>query len=697
MPPRSGATLRICFMSLTALALVPARAQVLEEVIVSASRAEMRSFDAPAAVQTVGREAIAGAGAQVNLSEALVRVPGLTILERQNYAQDLQVSIRGFGARAAFGIRGIRLLIDGIPATTPDGQGQSSSISLTSTERIEVLRGPLALLYGNSSGGVISAFTQDAPAETTANYQYFTGAYGLRRADYQLAGTAGNAGIVADYATFSSDGYRANSAAERRQFNTSVRFDANAQTRVHMVFNQFDMPLAQDALGLKKEQLSDPWAAGTGALSYQTRKVVLQNQWGTSVNYRLDADHGLSTRAYYGTRDNLQYQVASASAPTGGWVGLGRAYYGIGAQYNARSLWNDTPLQWAAGYEFDRSVERRQAGKASGGQKTSDPVTRNEDNQAQNSDAFVQATAHLGEYLSLTGGLRWSNVSLSSTDLYLQDGDGSGAINYRATNPVLGLTWHAANTLNVYANYGQGFESPTLAEVAYSTISAAPAVVRGSFNTNLNASNSQHYELGAKWTPAPQTRLDLALYQISTSNEIMVDTTSASQSSYKNAPNTTRSGWELSASTWLHPQISLRLSAAAIDAQYATTVAGSTLQAGNKLPGIPQTTVFSELAWETALDATGARAALELVQAGRIYANDANTASADGHTVFNLALQQRWAVDKGTLTVYGRINNLTDERYVGSVIVNQNATLQYYEPGLPRNWLLGLSLRLPLS
>jgi len=265
MPPRSGATLRICFMSLTALALVPARAQVLEEVIVSASRAEMRSFDAPAAVQTVGREAIAGAGAQVNLSEALVRVPGLTILERQNYAQDLQVSIRGFGARAAFGIRGIRLLIDGIPATTPDGQGQSSSISLTSTERIEVLRGPLALLYGNSSGGVISAFTQDAPAETTANYQYFTGAYGLRRADYQLAGTAGNVGIVADYATFSSDGYRANSAAERRQFNTSVRFDANAQTRVHMVFNQFDMPLAQDALGLKKEQLSDPWAAGTGA------------------------------------------------------------------------------------------------------------------------------------------------------------------------------------------------------------------------------------------------------------------------------------------------------------------------------------------------------------------------------------------------------------------------------------------------
>jgi iron complex outermembrane receptor protein len=697
MTPRSGAALRIFLISFTALTLAPARAQTLEEVVVSASRAAMRSFDAPAAVQTVGRETIAGAGAQVNLSEALVRVPGLTILERQNYAQDLQVSIRGFGARAAFGIRGIRLLIDGIPATTPDGQGQSSSISLTSTERIEVLRGPLALLYGNSSGGVISAFTQDAPSETTGQYQYFIGAYGLHRADYQWAGTAGSAGIVADYASFSSDGYRANGAAERRQFNTSLRFDFNAQTRVQMVFNQFDMPLAQDALGLKKEQLNDPSAAGNGALSYQTRKVVLQNQWGSSVNYRWDADHSLSTRAYYGTRDNLQYQVASASAPAGGWIGLGRAYYGVGAQYNGRGLWNDTPLQWAAGYEFDRSVERRQAGKASGGQKTSDPITRNEDNQAQNSDVFVQATAHLGEQLSLTGGLRWSNVSLSSSDLYLQDGDGTGSISYSAANPVLGLTWHAANTLNVYANYGQGFESPTLAEVAYSTVSATPATVKGSFNTGLNASNSQHFELGTKWTPAPQTRLDLALYQINTSNEIMVDTTSAGQSSYKNAPNTTRSGWELSASTWLHPQVSLHLSAAAIDAQYATTVASSTLQAGNKLPGIPQTTVFSELAWDNAPGAKGTRAALELVQAGRIYANDANTASADGHTVFNIALQQRWAVDRGMLTVYGRINNVGDERYVGSVIVNQNTTLQYYEPGLPRNWLLGLSLRLPLS
>ena len=201
--------------ALAALGLAPAHAQQLEDVVISASRAEMRSFDAPAAVQRIDRQAIESGGPQINLSESLVRAPGLTILERQNYAQDLQISIRGFGARSAFGVRGIRLMIDGIPATTPDGQGQSSSVSLTSTDRIEVLRGPLAQLYGNSSGGVIQAFTKEASKVPTVDYQYYLGSYGLRRADYQFSDTVGDFGLVADYGTFSTDGYRANSAAER--------------------------------------------------------------------------------------------------------------------------------------------------------------------------------------------------------------------------------------------------------------------------------------------------------------------------------------------------------------------------------------------------------------------------------------------------------------------------------------------------
>lgn len=675
--------------------------QTLNEVVVSASRSEVRSFDAPAAVQSVARETIQAAGPQVNLSESLGRVPGLTILERQNYAQDLQVSIRGFGARSAFGIRGIRLLIDGIPATTPDGQGQASSISLTSTDHIEVLRGPLAQLYGNSSGGVIQAFSKAAPKDAEVDYQYYVGSYGVHRADYQFGDTIGSVGIVADYGTFTTNGYRANSATDRKQFNTKIGFDANEDLHINLVFNQFDMPLAQDPLGLTRAQLqADPSQAGTGAARYFTRKTVLQNQAGSSAVYTLDTDHSVTARAYYGTRDNLQYQVGTPGPnANGAWTGLNRAYYGLGLQYNARDVWQSLPVEWAAGYEFDRSREFRQSGAALLGQKST--TTRSEDNQSENSDLFVQGTAMVSERVSLTSGLRYSTVRFVSDDYYITptDPDGSGNVSYQATNPVLGFTYHANDDLNLYANYGKGFETPTLAEMAYK-VAPAPTNAVGQFNTTLNASTSQHYEVGTKWVPNASSRVDLALYQIDTVDELVVASNSGGKSAYTNAPGTSRTGWELAGSTQITPHVSFNASASAIDAHYSQNFKsnGTSIGAGSKLPGIPQTFLFSELAWTSQAAPTqgaGLRLGVEVVQGGRIYANDTNTESADGHTVLNLSASQRWALGKGALTLYGRINNVSDEHYVGSVIVNQSA-LQFYEPGLPQNWSLGLSLSLPL-
>ena len=689
--------------TLGVISVFPVAAQTLGEVVVSASRSEQKSFDAPASVQSVARETIQSGGPQVNLSESLTRVPGLTILDRQNYAQDLQVSIRGFGARSAFGIRGLRLLIDGIPATTPDGQGQGSSISLTSTDHIEVLRGPMALLYGNSSGGVIQAFSKAAPKEAEVDYQYYVGSYGLHRADYQFGDTVGAVGIVADYSTMTIDGYRANSYTERKQFNGKLNFDLNEDLKVNMVFNQFDMPLAQDPLGLTRTQLNkDPSIAGSGATTYSVRKTVLQNQLGSSATYTLDKDRSFTGRAYYGTRDNLQYQAAIPVVnPTGAWTGLNRAYFGVGLQYNERAIWSDVPVEWAAGYEFDRSREFRQSGAAALGQKSS--TTRSEDNQADNSDMFVQGTALVSDHVSVTTGLRQSQVRFESDDYYLSDGDGSGNLSYQTTTPVLGVTYYATDNLNIYANYGKGFETPTLAEMAYQ--SSGPTTIAGRFNPNLNAASSQHYELGSKWIPNEKSRIDFALYQIDTTDEVVVDINSSGRTSYKNAPGTSRNGWELSGNTQITPHLSFNASASMIDARYSQSfssrIAGSNVKvnSGNKLPGIPQSFVFSELAWTSeasgSVKRSGLRLGVEMVQAGRIYANDTNTDSADGHTVFNLSASQRWNLNKGALTAYARVNNLGDERYVGSVIVNQSSS-QFYEPGLPQNWTLGLSLNLPI-
>ena len=558
-----------------------------------------------------------------------------------------------------------------------------------------MLRGPLAQLYGNSSGGVIQAFTKDAAKVPTVDYQYYLGSYGMHRADYQFSDTVGDYGLVADYGTFSTSGYRANSAAERKQFNGKLSFEPNEQTKVNVVFNQFDMPLAQDPLGLTSEQrTADPTKAGTNSIERSTRKIVLQNQLGSSIKYSLDPDSAVSGRAYYGTRENTQFQDSNK------WVGLNRSYYGVGLQYNGRSQLQETPIEWAAGYEFDNSSERRQGGDSAAGQKTVGSLTRNEDNNAQNNDFFIQATAHVSEQISLVGGLRQSNVTFNSTDYYITDGIGSGTANFSSTSPVFGLTWHANDALNIYANYGQGFESPTLAEMAYS----GQTTIVNTFNTAIKAANSRHYEIGAKWAPARNSRVDLAVYQINTSDEIVVLLSSSGKTSYQNAPSTSRIGWELAAASQLSDHFSASLSASSIDAQYATTCLSNlcpNIVAGNKIPGIPQNSTFAELAWssETFTPKTksplGTRVALEWQQAGRIFANDLNSKWADERSVFNLALSQRWAWNQGLVSLYGRVNNLSDARYDGSVIVNQSAS-QFYEPAMPLNWVVGLSLSIPL-
>jgi len=701
--PKFPARLNRCAVTLAVLATCQTlvSAQTLSEVVVSASRVEQRSFDAPAAVQSIDRATIEAAGPQVNLSESLNRVPGLTILNRQNYAQDLQVSIRGFGARAAFGIRGIRLLVDGIPATTPDGQGQGSTISLTSTDRIEVLRGPLAQMYGNSSGGVIQAFTRDAPDTPEFSAAAYTGSFGLRRTDWQYAGRAGKYGLVADYSTFDIDGFRNNSRTERKQFNGKLSFDANEATRVNVVFNRFDMPLAQDPAGLTQAQLdADPTQAGTNTVARSVRKIVLQNQLGASMATQLGGNRSVTARAYTGTRENLQYQtgvfIAGLPPPTGGWVGLDRTYYGIGVQYNAQSQLGSVPVNWVLGYDYDHSSETREAGVAALGLKTS--TNRNEDNTASNSDVFMQGTALVSDKVSLVAGLRHSTVKFNSEDHYLSNGDGSGATSYQHTSPVLGVTYHANDALNFFATYGKGFETPTLQEVAYKG-AGVPA-----FNTSINASTSQHYEVGAKWAINPMSRLEVTAFQIDSSDEIVVASSTGGSSTFKNAPGTRRTGWELSGSTWFSPHWRASLAASQINATYskAFTNGATAVAEGNHMPGIPQSFVFSELVWTQHPGSSGSKAAtagsqagIELTKAGRLYANDSNTASADGYTTLNLKASHVWALAAGRLTTYARIDNVADERYVGSVIVNQAAS-QFYEPAPGRNWTLGVRFVMPL-
>jgi len=676
---------------------------ILEDVVTTSNRFEQKSFDAPASLQAVSREVIEDAGPQVNMSESLNRIPGVVALNRQNYAQDLQISIRGFGARTQFGVRGVRIIADGIPATIPDGQGQSATVSLTSTDRIEVLRGPLAQLYGNAAGGVIQTFTREAPDRPELLIQGHTGSFGTNRTDWQYADKVGKFGLVADYSTFKTDGFRQNSQAERNQFNGKLTYQHNDQTRLDFIANVFDMPYANDPAGLNQATaLTNP---ETSTRTQNQRKIIKQNQIGTVLTHAIDGVSKVGGRIYGGNRENTHFNNVQGSSPNNSWVGLERDYFGLGLNYSSKSIIMGKDTLWVAGFDFDKSTEVNQAGSATtnNADKTG-TLTRNEDRLAQNTDFYAQANMLLNEKWSILGGARSTKVKLASAGLggYTNAPIGSlGEVTFNAVNPVLGITYHATERMNIYANYGRGLETPTLAEMSYDLN------LSNTFNTSLSASRSNHYETGMKWLPNNRSRVDFALYYVTTSNEI-ITAKSDGVTAFTNSPGgTTRKGLELTYQNQFISSMKFNLTGTLIDAEfndaftYNTTTRGVTttnrVSSGNKIPGIPNGMAYSSIQWSGTdfqrnkyRQVMGTLATFELTAAGANHSSDTNAQNlkAGGYSLYNLRLAHRVDINSMTLTGYGQLNNLSDKKYIGSMIVGNAAP---FEPAPGRNWMVGLN------
>lgn len=665
-------------------------AQTLTEVVVSASRAAQQTFDAPAAIQAVGRDTLEAAGPQVNLSESMNRIPGITALNRQNYAQDLQLSIRGSGSRSPFGIRGSRLIVDGIPATMPDGQGQASTVSLSSAQRIEVLRGPLAQMYGNSSAGVVQVFTVDGPATPEVGGSFVVGSDGMRKIGLNAGGQTGKLNYVLDYTRFETDGYRDHSAAERRQLNAKLRLDATEQTQVTVVMNLFDQPLSLDPLGLTRAQFeANPRQAVQPAYDYDTSKVVSQNQLGVVAVHTIDQTRGVTVTAYQGTRDlanKLSIPLAAQASDTsaGGVVNLDRNFSGLGLKYN--QSWNvgQGRIDGLAGIEYERMSERREGFINNLGVQGA--LKRDETDSVSSTGVFAQATWLVNEQWSLVGGLRSNRVKFGVDDRFITTGnpDDSGRARFSAVNPVLGVTRHLNDTTNVYVNVGKGFETPTLTEIAYRTGASGP-------NLNLLSADSRHVEIGLKARPAEGHRLDVAAFQIATRNEIVVASSSGGRTIYRNAGDTRRSGVELAYSAQWSRDWRTHVALSTLNAKFADSFVasgGGTVASGNRIPGTVDRAVFAELVWQPA-SVKGLEAAVEMVHQGSMMVNDLNTDRTHASTTFNLRLGLEQQLGGWRLREYLRLDNATNRSYVGSVIAN-DGNGRFFEPAPGRTWSLGL-------
>jgi iron complex outermembrane recepter protein len=654
----------------------------LDTVVVSATREETRAFDAPAAIGSVDAATIREAGPMVNLSEALDRVPGVSVLNRQNYAQDLQLSIRGFGSRSTFGIRGVRLIVDGIPATMPDGQGQASNVSLASAARIEVLRGPLALLYGNAAGGVVQVFTEAGAAVPTLAVSGMMAAYGARREGAAFAATQGAHRFTIDASHFATDGYRDHSAASRDQMNGKWTWQLGPATRLDTVVNVVDQE-ALDPLGLTRAQWQqNPRQSPAIAFTQDAGKTVRQKQAGTVLEHRFDGDTTLTARAYLGQRDldNKLSTPLAAQLPassSGGIVSFERLYAGAGLQVARRMALSEAiTARILADIDLDRMRDDRQGYLNNAGVRGA--LRRDEDDRVSNADALVQGSLDLGEYWSAIAGVRSSRVRFDTRDRYIAPGnpDDSGAIVYRATNPVAGVTWHATPDWNVYSNVGRGFETPTFTELAYRNNASG-------LNTDLRASRSTHAEAGTKWRAAAAHSLEAAVFDIRTRDEIVVDTNVGGRSTFRNAGSTTRRGVEVSYAGRFGESFRANAAFTALRARFDN---------GNHLPGTPERSAFAELVYAPRVRLEGFHAAVEVVHIGRIFVDDANDDSAPAATVVNLRTGFRQRLGMIEIEPLLRLDNATNRRYAGSVIVNE-ANGRFFEPAPERSWMVSVTAR----
>ena len=677
-------------------------------VVISVTQVEQPAFDLPASVDVVTGAQLRDGQRGVNLSETLNRVPGLQIMDRQNYAQDLQISSRGFGARSQFGIRGIRLYADGIPATQPDGQGQTSHFSLSSASRVEVLRGPFSALYGNSAGGVISIYTEDGGPGFTLKPSFSVGSYHSWRLGGQVSGSteSGNGRYIFDWSQFSTDGYRQHDAARRELENAKLKSQLDDNTTLTWTLNHLNMPRSQDALGLSRAQVAaDPRQADASALQFNTRKSLEQTQTGLVLEHKFDGADSMRVSAYTGTRHIVQYQAiptttqVAASSP-GGVIDLGRDYQGIDARWIHRGYLNDGAYTLTGGFNIDNLDEARKGYQNFLGPAAAPTATgvqgalrRDESNTATTFDQYVQGEWQAFRGWRLSAGVRNSRVSFVSRDHYIVPGNGddSGATVFRATTPVAGVVREINENINLYATAGRGFETPTLNEIAYSPGGSG-------LNFALRPSISKQYEAGVKMHFG-RTLVNAAVFSTTTQNEIVVLTNSGGRTIYQNAGRTSRNGFEFSADAKLGRQISLYFAYTFVNARYRQdfftclaapcTVPTVLVPAGNRMPGVAQNNAYGEIAWR-AQDLAGPRAALEMRMLGSVPVDDRNTDAAPGYTLFNARLGWEQRSAGWTVNEFFRIDNLANHQYIGSILVN-DTNGRFFEPAPGRNYTVGMS------
>ncbi len=660
-----------------------------------ATRTDTGYLQTPASVFRIEAPQV-DSSSQVNLTEVVKGIPSLQIRNRENYAQDLQLSMRGFGARSTFGVRGIRLYVDGIPATMPDGQGQTSNIDLSSLDHVEVLTGPFSSLYGNSSGGTILTSTKEGQGKDSIELSYSGGSHDKSRVGLVLQGGAKGANepsYIISSSYFDTDGYREHSGAEKVLNNAKLSWNLDDGSKINWVTNYVKIH-ADDPQGLTHDQWNaNPKQQVPFLKQFNVRKDIEQTQTGVTWSKPINDKNELYAMAYLGNRQVTQYQSIPKSTQdasinhAGGVIDFERNYYGADFRWTGKELLPNTTL--SVGVALDAMDEDRKGfenfnlvnGQPSYGVKGN--LRRDEDNTLWNIDPYLQASWQFLPTWRLDTGVRYSNVHYKSEDNYLSNGDDSGKTDYDKVLPSVALSWQILPELMAYVSYAKGFETPTFTEMAY-----RPDGQSG-FNFDITASTSDTYETGLK----SQNQLGdftLAVFQTKTKDDIVSAGNSNGRSTFRNADKTLREGVEFAWNKKLWRDLIATASYSYLDATFDADIPAlgniAQISSGNAIPGIAKNQAYASLAWQPS---HGLYGGVDVQYMDKVYVNDTNSDAAPSYSVTSANVGYAWVMGDWKVNSFARVDNLFDKKYAGSVIVNDGNS-RYFEPADGRNWSAGL-------
>jgi len=657
----------------------------LEGILVDVTRARLELTRTPQSVSRLGESEIQLGQRTVTIDESLRRVPGVFATNRHNYTlgEGVRLSIRAPQAR--IGTRGLQLLQDGIPLTTADGTTLPNNLDLGSAGRIEVIRGPSSVLYGNSAGGVVSVDTK-MPSERPLVLQpeIQLGSDGYERQQLRLEGTAGAVGYVVNLNRMETDGFRRYGGAEIRRLNVVTRTVLTERTLLRGIFNLYDMPFAENPSSLTEEDArNDPLGV---------RQVAIDQGWGKSVTQGqggVELDHGLAT----GDRIRvLGWGVwrENWNPVPGRIIDLGRTAAGVRSEYQGSGTFGDTPFDWTAGfdlsYQRDDRREFRNLGLDPGGvgRAREGDLLIDQLETVMSVGPFVQATFRPRPDFGVTGGVRWDRYHFEATDHFLEDGDQSGDRRLSAASPMIGLTWMPRPSLNLFANYSFAYQTPTTVELSNRPEGA------GGFNQELEAESIRSFEVGLRGT-IPDWRIgyELAGYLSTVENGLLRYEGSDEQVFFRNAGETSRDGLEAAVRWDPRSDLEVRLAYTYQDFVFVRFEDRGTDFSGNREPGAPPHTLFAGV---THRAPAGLTSGVDLRWFDSYPVNDSNTASNWSHMIVDarFALDVEWR--GGALRPFFGIDNAFDERYNASAMLNAIAA-RYYEPAPGRTFYVGLSVQ----